>query len=95
MQNLVVVGISWSGGGRDRNWNLQNKVPSGASGGGSGRTLQRSSQLWPTGMECSRMSSAELREGEKSLEFRDQRLELAYLEDPFYRCSLMVTAAAA
>ncbi|EHA8587133.1 hypothetical protein COCNU_scaffold001464G000030 [Cocos nucifera] len=26
-------------------------------GGGSGRILRRSSQLWPTGMECSGMSS--------------------------------------
>ena len=56
---------------------LQNKVPFGVGGGSSGRTLQRSSQLfWPTEMECSRMESellalegrGELLRGEESLE---------------------------
>ena len=50
---------------------LQNKVSSEVDRGGSGRTLQRSSQLfWPTDMECSGMSSIEFREGEESLELR-------------------------
>ena len=53
-------------------------------GDGSGRILRRSSQLWLIEIECSKMNSAELREGEESLKLRDQRLKLAYLKDPFF-----------
>ena len=46
-------------------------------GGGSGRTLRRSSQLWPTGMECSRMIFAELRDEEEILEIREIRVSIS------------------
>ena len=61
---------------------LQNKVSFGVSGGGSGRILRWSSQLfWSTEMEYSNKNSAEFWKEEESL-------EKIYLEDPFYRWSL-------
>ena len=48
---------------------LQNKIPFRVGGGGSDRTLRRSSQLfWPTETECSNESSTEFRKREESLE---------------------------
>ncbi|KAG1334346.1 hypothetical protein COCNU_03G004650 [Cocos nucifera] len=94
-RNWLTSDRAGAGGDEVAAGDLQNKVPSRVGGGGSGRTLRRSSQLfWPIEMECSGESSAEFQEGEESLEPRGNVSE-GFLFIGGACSGLMVTVAAA